>query len=140
MVATQSKETQRAKYTRLMREGDIAKNQGDFKRAHLILRRAAMLQPGEEQVWLALLNVVETDDDKKACLRNIITINPNNLQARERLRSFHDTEPTTTPVMVSPHPEKRRTPQWLRKIFWVGEAVVMGALLAIAVSLIANAL
>ena len=140
MVATQSIETQRAKYTRLMREGEIAKNQDDAKRAHLIWRRAAMLRPGEEQVWLALLNVVESDEDKKACLRNIITINPNNLQAKERLRSFHDTQPTTTPIMVAPQSEKRHLPRFLKKILWVGEAVVIGGLLAIAVTLISNAL
>ena len=72
-------------FPRLMRLGQIAHSQGDLKQAHDYWRKAAVLEPTNEEVWTALMWVLESDEDRKVCLKNILSINPQNLQAQEML-------------------------------------------------------
>ena len=46
-----------------------------------------MLDPYNEQVWLALLEVLDTPEDRRVCLQNILSINPMNVQARRMMRA-----------------------------------------------------
>lgn len=69
-------------FARLMRLGQVAHAQGDNKSAHHYWRQAAMLEPDNEQVWTALMWVVEGDEDRRVCLKNILAINPHNLRAQ----------------------------------------------------------
>ncbi|PJF40034.1 MAG: hypothetical protein D6737_19115 [Chloroflexi bacterium] len=78
-------------FAQLMRAGRKAYDAGDSTAAHDYWRQAAVIDPYNEKVWLALYRVVETEDDRKACLENIIAINPANVQARRRLRRFDAT-------------------------------------------------
>lgn len=75
-------------FERLMREGRLALDQGDRDLAHELWREAALLDPYNEQVWLALLDVLESLEDRRVCLQNILEINPLNLQARRMLRAY----------------------------------------------------
>lgn len=68
-----------------MRLGQVAHTQGDSKQAYEYWRKAAVLEPTNESVWVALMWVIETDEDRKVCLKNILRINPNNLQAQVML-------------------------------------------------------
>jgi hypothetical protein len=72
-------------FTRLMRLGQVAHAQGDSRGAHEFWRQAAMLEPDNEQVWTALMWVVDGDEDRKVCLKNILAINPQNLRAQAML-------------------------------------------------------
>jgi hypothetical protein len=72
-------------FARLMRLGQVAHAQGDSRAAHDYWRQAAMIEPDNEQVWTALMWVLDVDDDKKVCLRNILAINPQNLRAQAML-------------------------------------------------------
>lgn len=72
-------------FATLMRVGNIAYTEGHHRRAHRYWQRAAMLRPHDEAVWLALLQVVETEADLRVCLHNILAINPHNKAAQETL-------------------------------------------------------
>ncbi len=73
----------------LMHEGLSAFARNEVQIAHDLLRQAATLHPKDEQVWLALLNVVEDDADKRVCLENILAINPYNILAQRHLRTIN---------------------------------------------------
>ena len=77
-----------ADFERLMREGRVALDRGRRDRAHELWREAALLDPYNEQVWLALLEVLDSLEDRRVCLQNIVEINPLNTQARRMLRSY----------------------------------------------------
>jgi|SRR5690606_10516131 len=81
-----------ADFERLMREGRIALNRGDAVLAHDLWREAAMLDPYNEEVWLALLDVLDSLEDRRVCLQNIVEINPLNAQARRMLRAYEAKE------------------------------------------------
>lgn len=70
------------RFNDLMQAGRTAFASGKRETAHDLWREAATLNPYSEQVWLALLDVVEEDQDKLVCLQNILQINPMNVQAR----------------------------------------------------------
>ena len=75
-------------FERLMEEGMIALRSGDRTLAHNLWREAALLDPYNERVWLALLDVLERLEDRRVCLKNIVEINPLNVQARRMLRAY----------------------------------------------------
>ncbi len=81
-----------ADFNRLMREGRLALKQGDRNLAHDLWREAAMLNPYNEQVWLSLLEVLDSLEDRRVCLQNIVEINPLNVQARRMLRAYEARE------------------------------------------------
>jgi hypothetical protein len=69
--------------------GGIAKFAlGERKEAHDLWRQAAALRPHDEDIWGALLSVVDTMEDRHVCLKNIVAINPNNQRASQQLRSL----------------------------------------------------
>lgn len=111
MVSTHSSQDmdRMAQFNRLMRLGQVSYAEGNRRQAHRFWRRAAMLNPLDEQVWLSLLNVLDNDEDRRVCLQNIVAINPNNIQAQKRLNAFYDdTKPaTTTPPVVKPLPSEQ---------------------------------
>ena len=82
-----------------MQAGRDAYKQGKRRLAHDHWHEAATVDPYNEQVWLSLFRVLETDEDRIACLENIIAINPMNVQARRRLRAYqHSTAGAATPT------------------------------------------
>jgi hypothetical protein len=72
-------------FNELMQAGRKAFTAGKRKTAHDLWREAANINPYDEQVWLALLDVLEGDSDRRVCLQNILSINPLNVQARRAL-------------------------------------------------------
>jgi hypothetical protein len=85
MSQTRSEIQNPVSFARLMRLGQVAHAQGDSRAAHDYWRQAAMIEPDNEQVWTALMWVLDGEDDKKVCLRNILAINPQNLRAQAML-------------------------------------------------------
>lgn len=78
----------KAGFRELMQAGQMAFAAGKHQLAHDIWREAAMLDPYNEQVWLALLDVLESDEDREVCLHNILAINPTNVHARHQLQVY----------------------------------------------------
>jgi hypothetical protein len=72
----------------LVREGIAKFALGNRQEAHDLWRQAAALRPHDEDIWGALLSVVETVEDRHVCLKNIVAINPKNERATQQLRSL----------------------------------------------------
>jgi hypothetical protein len=56
---------------------------GDKAGARALLEQATQLDSYNEQAWLWLSGVVETDEDRLTCLNNVLFINPNNGHAKQ---------------------------------------------------------
>ncbi|MCA9902605.1 MAG: hypothetical protein KC547_02010 [Anaerolineae bacterium] len=65
-----------------MSHSTSALRSGKRDKAHQLLRQAASLSPYDEAIWWALLDVVDTEDDRVVCLENILAINPENPEAQ----------------------------------------------------------
>ncbi len=121
--------------TKLLREGHKASAGGNRQQALALWRRAATLSPHDEQVWMALLEVVDNDSDRQGCLQIIVAINPNNTQAKQYLKRVNAR-------LIWPLSEHRpdisrrgaEYPLWRVVVWWL-EAIALGALLAVAFAL-----
>ncbi|MCU0513200.1 MAG: hypothetical protein MUE40_11580 [Anaerolineae bacterium] len=114
---------QTTRFARMMRLGHVSYSQGHYRQAHRYWRRAAMLNPAEEQVWLALLNVLDQEADRQVCLQNILAINPENVRARRELQQFSGPRPAA----LRPLPAG---PRWPR-LLWRGLESLLLALLIV---------
>lgn len=120
----------RARFAYYMTEGRQALERGDRQRAHDLWREAALIDPYSEQVWLALLQVVETDADRKVCLENILAINPLNVQARRQLRRHEAQEQR---IALQQARAQRRAALYRRQRWrLLGRAVLVGVLLGLS--------
>lgn len=111
----------------LLRAGRLALAQGDKAKAHTLWKQAAALRPHDEAIWRALLEVVSNHDDRRVCLENILTINPQNEAARRQLRVLSLLEGQSVADPPKP-PEKR---QWLRQFLQIILTVLLILLLFI---------
>ena len=133
MAYIRTKTTTPLTFDRLMRLGQVAHAQGDDKTAHNYWQQAAMLEPNNEQVWTALMWVIDDDDDRKICLKNILTLNPDNLQARQLLDELvGDTQPQTKEEVISLDVslEEKRGIDYLR-VFLLGSIIGTGTAISI---------
>lgn len=69
----------------MVREGVSAYRAGRKEEARTLLMRAVEIDQYNEQAWLWLSAVVESVDEQRTCLENVITINPNNERAKQGL-------------------------------------------------------
>jgi hypothetical protein len=104
----------------LLSAGRAAAKSGDVAQAHGLYQQAAALDPHDEAVWWALLDIVTAEEDRSVCLENILAINPNNFEARRlvRLASLPQQAPVPAPVQdiaVAPAPPVRPTRAAKRK-------------------------
>lgn len=71
--------------TRLLKEGIQAIKAGRREEAKTLLLRVIELDEENERAWLWLSGAVETDEDRRICLENVLQINPNNELAQKGL-------------------------------------------------------
>jgi hypothetical protein len=118
-----------ADFGRLMKDGRAAFNKGELKLAHDRWRQAAMIEPYNEQVWLALLDVLDKKEDRRVCLQNILSINPMNIQARRMLRVYETEDQRET----HKREKTKQRAKAVKRQRWVlvRRAVLMGILLGI---------
>jgi hypothetical protein len=119
-----------AGFERLMREGRIALDKGDSDLAHDLWREAAMLDPYNERVWLALLEVLDLLEDRRVCLQNIVEINPLNAQARRMLRAYEARDIRRLQVRQQRRKELVVLKQRRRALMW--RALGLGILLGVS--------
>ncbi len=77
----------------LLKAGRKAAKAGDSAAASEHYRKAAELSPYDERVWLALLDVVTAEDDRRVCLENVVRINPSNAKAQRQLEALLPPDP-----------------------------------------------
>ncbi|MCU0497053.1 MAG: hypothetical protein MUF87_06840 [Anaerolineae bacterium] len=81
----------------MVKEGIRAFKANKKEEARALWEKATELDQYNEQAWLWLSAVVETDDDKRTCLENVLFINPNNANAKKGLEML-DAESTKSPA------------------------------------------
>jgi hypothetical protein len=87
-----------------LRQGIAAAKAGDTERAYELLVRVVDIDEYNEQAWLWLSSVVESDADREVCLENVLAINPENRLAKTGLVHLHGR--TAAPELTkSPEPE-----------------------------------
>lgn len=112
------------RFTDLMQAGRTAYASGKRAVAHDLWKEAAQINPYNEQVWLALLDVVEGDSDQLVCLQNIIQINPMNVQARRQLHKL-ETQ-MQRQEQAEADRQKRQRSQYRRRRTILARAVLLG--------------
>lgn len=70
----------------MVRAGIEAYRGGKKAEARKLLEKAIELDDYNEQAWMWLSAVVETDEEKKTCLENVLVINPDNEEASRGLK------------------------------------------------------
>ncbi len=61
---------------------------GNKTEAETLLLRVVEADENHEQGWLWLSRAVQTDDDRRVCLENVLTINPDNVIAQRELTAM----------------------------------------------------
>jgi len=90
--------TESALAAELLQEGIAAVKAGDKQAARERLMQVVELDERNEQAWLWLSGVVESTEDKRACLENVLAINPNNTHAQSGLAWIRQNEPDPSPA------------------------------------------
>lgn len=76
---------EREKFIKLCQAARAAIVEGDLAGAHLYFRYAAYIHPFSTTVWMGLAKVVESDEDRRVALQNVLAINPRHEEARQIL-------------------------------------------------------
>ena len=70
----------------IVRAGIEAYRAGKKSEARKLLEKAIELDDYNEQAWMWLSAVVETEEEKRTCLENVVVINPDNAEAKRGLK------------------------------------------------------
>jgi len=89
----------------LLQTGIEAAQTGRPAVARALLERVIARDPNHEQAWLWKATVAETPEERRACLRHVLVINPENLQAGQALEQLQRQAP----------PAARRPPPAIRQ-------------------------
>jgi hypothetical protein len=74
----------------LLREGVEAARAGDKETARARFEQVTELDENNENAWLWLATVVDTDEEKRVCLSNVLVINPANEKAQKMMDKLQD--------------------------------------------------
>ena len=86
----------------LTQQGVNALRSGDRVSARDLLTRAVNLDSTNERAWLWLAGAVESDTERRACLKHVLVINPQNEAARRGLAQLAPApEPSAAPNIVT---------------------------------------
>lgn len=92
---------------RLLVDGITAAKKGENDRAHELLLAVIEVDEENEQAWLWLSGVVDSDKDRQICLENVLLINPDNAAAKRGLERLGYTEgPARNLTAAEPQPDK----------------------------------
>ncbi len=87
----------------LLRQGIAAAKAGQKDIASAAFQRVIDLNHYHEQAWLWLSSVVDSWEDRRICLENVLEINPNNASARAGLNWLQQNSRPVQPVELCPH-------------------------------------
>ena len=119
----------------LLREGIAAARTGDKSTAKQKLQQVVALDPQNEKGWYWLASVVDTDDERRVCLGNVIVINPGNARAKALLESLDRAAAEGSDRIAQPESEKEPFDRRVLIIGGVAAVVVLLLLVLIVGSL-----
>ncbi|MDZ4763197.1 MAG: hypothetical protein SGI73_01500, partial [Chloroflexota bacterium] len=74
----------------LIEEAIQAARAGDRRIARELLEQVIELDQSNEKAWFWLASVMDTDDERRMCLRTVLKLNPNNEKARAALAKIEE--------------------------------------------------
>src|SRR5687767_12372250 len=91
----------------LLQRGIAAARAGQADEARRLLAQAIQQNPRSETAWLWMSSIVQTNDQRIHCLRQVLALNPNNEFALKGLRALGalPDEAPAAPSPVQPAPE-----------------------------------
>ena len=98
----------------LIGQGIMAAKRGQNEKARELFNLALVTEPRSENAWLWLSTVAVDDAEKEDCLRQVLAINPNNAQCRQRIAETQRETAQRTQrrkLRRSPPPKRR----WIRR-------------------------
>lgn len=72
----------------MLDEAIEAIREGDKHEGRRLLEQILETEEDNEEVWLWLSSVVDTDEDREICLENVLALNPNNIIAEKGLEAL----------------------------------------------------
>ena len=78
------------KVQQLLRDGIELAREGKKAEARAMFEQVVELDDKSEKGWFWLASVVETDDEKRVCLGNVLFINPNNERAQKLMAQLQE--------------------------------------------------
>ncbi len=99
----------------LMRAGVQAARAGNKKKARRIFERVLEIQDDNELGWMWMASVVESVEERRVCLENVLDINPRSARARKALEQLKapEAEPSPPPPPPkTPSPPRQETSAW----------------------------
>ncbi len=113
-------------------KGIEAAKQGDYKTAQDMLYDVVEAVPRNEAAWVWLSYVVDTVEDRKICLENVLAINPKSDYALRSLAKMAELEVNQTEP-TAPIIEKRRASRGASRVsflpfvtaFWAGLGILL---------------
>lgn len=79
----------------MLRQGIEAVKAGDRAAGRKLLEKVTELDENNSKAWLWLASVVDTDDEKRICLSNVLHIDPSNERARKALDALEGKKAST---------------------------------------------
>jgi Tol biopolymer transport system component len=76
----------------LLRQGTEAAREGNRAQAREFFEKVVELDENNEKGWFFLSKVVETDEERRICLANVLHINPNNEAAQKAMERLEGQE------------------------------------------------
>lgn len=100
-----TEEPMNANVEKLIKDGIRAYNAKNRAEAHSLFEKATELDPYSEQAWLWLSAVVDTEEDQRVCLENVLYINPDNPNAKKGIDKLNaKSKPQEAPPPAAPPP------------------------------------
>src|SRR5215813_13635099 len=81
----------------LLQQGIAAARAGQQAQARKLLQEAVKRDPRSEPAWLWLSSVAQDDQERAFCLKQLLSINPNNENALKGLRQLGIAQPVQQP-------------------------------------------
>lgn len=104
-------------------QGIQAAKNGDKTRARDLLYAVVDQNPKSETAWVWLSYVVESVEDRRICLENVLTLSPTNQYARRNLQKINRLNANGQALKIIPAPVQKKTrplPLILAAAFWAG--------------------
>lgn len=95
-----------AEIAHLLQQGIAAAKAGQKEEARQVLMQVVDLDERNEQAWLWLSGVVETVEDRRVCLENVLALNPDNAHARTGLQWIEQNAPPPPEEVEQPIQEE----------------------------------
>jgi hypothetical protein len=89
----------------LLERAIAALNEGRKAEARQLLMQVLRQDRRNEKAWLWMSGAVDTDQERRACLEQVLSINPDNEMARRGLELLRVVGRASPPARVSPPPE-----------------------------------